>query len=487
MLQTGTKTQLEASPEPLLEPQGAPELDAAGFRTKVVERLRLLFEKRALLVKSFLGGLASGCLIAFLIPASYQASVQLMPPDNQTSSSLAMLAALTAKTGAGAGAVAGDLLGIKSSGALFVGILRSRTVGDRLAERFDLRKLYSLRLAEDARKKLADNTEVSEDRKSGILSITVTDREPRRAAAMAQAYVDELNQLVAQLSTSSAHRERIFLEERLRAVKLDLDEASRQFSEFASKNSAIDIKEQGRAMLQGAAAVEGELIASESELKGLEEIYTPNNVRVRAIRARITELRRQLDNLGGKSLLPAGPNADSASTSSQYPTLSKLPLLGVAYTDLYRRMQIQEAVYETLTQQYELAKVQEAKETPSVKVLDAASVPQKKSYPPRLLFTFLGGFLALGGALASVLLHSRWQGLEANDPGKQLALEVFHAVKAGIPWAHSNGASSKGAGSNGAGSNGAGSNGAGKRSGAGNTGAAETDFLQEGDLTDEGK
>lgn len=437
VLQTGAKTQLEAPPEPLLEPQSALEFEAGEFRARTIERLRMLFEKRGLLAKTFLGGLASGCLIAILIPASYQASVQLMPPDNQASSSLAMLAALAAKTGGGAGAVAGDLLGIKSSGALFVGILRSRTVGDRLAARFDLRRLYSTRLEEDARNKLADNTAVSEDRKSGILSITVTDRDPRRAAAMAQAYVDELNQLVAQLSTSSAHRERIFLEERLQAVKLDLDDASRQFSEFASKNSAIDIKEQGRAMLQGAAAVEGELIASESELKGLEEIYTANNVRVRAVRARIAELRRQLDNLGGRVMPSAGQSRDSA--SSQYPTLSKLPLLGVTYSDLYRRMQIQEAVYETLTQQFELAKVQEAKETPSVKVLDAASVPQKKSFPPRLLFTFLGGVLALGGAATSVLLHSRWQGLDANDPEKQLALEVLHSVNAHMPWAPPNG------------------------------------------------
>lgn len=439
MLQTGAKTQLETAPEPPLQLQAALEFDTGEFRARTVERLRLLFEKRALLAKSFLGGLASGCLVALLIPASYQASVQLMPPDNQTSSSLAMLAALTAKTGGGAGAVAGDLLGVKSSGALFVGILRSRTVADRLAARFELRKLYSLHLEEDARSKLADCTAVSEDRKSGILSITVTDRDPRRAAAMAQAYVDELNQLVAQLSTSSAHRERIFLEERLRAVKLDLDDASRQFSEFASKNGAIDIKEQGRAMLQGAAAVEGELIASESELKGLEEIYTANNVRVRAIRARIAELRRQLDHLGGNTMPPARQFPDSA--SSQYPTLSNLPLLGVTYSDLYRRMQIQEAVYETLTQQYELAKVQEAKETPSVKVLDAASVPQRKSFPPRLLLTVFGGVLAVGGAAASVLLHSRWQGLDANDPGKQLALEVFQSVNAHMPWATPNGSS----------------------------------------------
>ncbi len=442
MSQSGAKTQLESPPEPFLETPGAPELERTERRARVVEHARTLLQQRGFLAKAFLAGLAGGCLVAFLIPARYQASVQLMPPDNQTGSSLAMLAALTAKTGGGLGGVAGDLLGIKSSGALFAGILRSQSVRQRLAERFNLKRVYSLRLEEDVRNKLADNTAVSEDRKSGILTITVTDHNARRSAVVAEAYVDELNQLVAQLSTSSAHRERIFLEERLSAVKGDLDEASRQFSEFASKNSAIDIKEQGRAMLQGAAAVEGELIASESELKGLEEIYTANNVRVRAVRARIAELRRQLDHLGGKSEAPTGQTvngqaADSA--ASQYPTLSKLPLLGVTYADLYRRMQIQEAVYETLTQQYELAKVQEAKETPSVKVLDAASVPEKKSYPPRLLFTLLGGFAAFSVAAAGVFVRSRWEELDANDPGKQLAGEVLHSVNGYMPWATPNG------------------------------------------------
>jgi uncharacterized protein involved in exopolysaccharide biosynthesis len=403
----------------------------------VAGQLRLLLRKRGYLAKAFLAGLLSGGLVALLIPARYESQVQLMPPDNPTNSGLAMLASLTAKTGGGLGGVAGDLLGMKSSGALFVGILRSRTVEDRIAERFQLKKVYAIKLEEDVRGKLFENTTVSEDRKSGILTIAVTDHDPRRAAEMAQGYVDELNQLVAELSTSSAHRERVFLEGRLRAVKQDLDDASKQFSQFASKNNTIDIKEQGRAMLQGASTVEGELIASQSELKGLEEIYADNNVRVRSLRAKITELRRQLEKLGGQGAADTGQAGDSSGDA--YPSIRKLPLLGVTYADLYRRMQIEEAVYETLTQQYELAKVQEAKETPSVKVLDAASIPQKKSFPPRSLITLLGGFLVLGGAVAGVLARFRWEETDANDPGKLLAQEVLQTVNARMPWAPPNG------------------------------------------------
>ena len=435
--QTGTKTQLEISSERCAGEADAVDPGVKEFRARVAGQLRMLLLKRRYLAKAFLAGLLSGCLVAFLIPARYESLVQLMPPDNQTNSGLAMLASLTAKTGGGLGGVAGDLLGMKSSGALFVGILRSRTVEDRISERFQLKKVYAIKLEQDVRNRLAEDTSVSEDRKSGILTIVVTDRDPRRAAGIAQAYVDELNQLVAELSTSSAHRERVFLEGRLRGVKQELDEASKQFSQFASRNNTIDIKEQGRAMVQGASSVEGELIASESEMKGLEEIYSDNNVRVRSLRARIAELRRQLEKLGGKSAADSGQPAESS--RGEYPSISRLPLLGVTYADLYRRMQIEEAVYETLTQQYELAKVQEAKETPSVKVLDAASVPERKSFPPRTLIALLVAFLVSGAAVTSLVARSAWDQTDSNDPGKVFAQEVLQMVHARMPWAEPNG------------------------------------------------
>jgi uncharacterized protein involved in exopolysaccharide biosynthesis len=397
-----------------------------------------LWIKRRFLGKAVLAGLLVGCIVAFLIPSRFESTVQLMPPDNQSTSGLAMLAALTSRgggAGGGMGAVAGDLLGIKSSGALFVGVLSSMTVADRLSERFNLRKVYSIRLEEDVRKKLAKNSGITEDRKSGIISISVTDRDPKRAAAMAEAYVEELNVLVAQLSTSSAHRERVFLEDRLKEVKRDLDDASLKFSQFASKNTAIDIKEQGRAMVEAAALLQGQLIAAESELKGLEQIYMANNVRVRAVQARISELQAQLEKLGGKGI--EGQKSDSS--PPLYPSIRELPILGVTYADLYRRTKIQEVVYETLTQQYELAKVQEAKETPSVKVLDAARVPERKSFPPRTAITCLGGVAFLAVAITGLFLRTQWSDTDPRDPGKLLAQEVFQTVNGRMPWALSNG------------------------------------------------
>jgi len=397
----------------------------------------LLWSQRRFLGRATLAGLLVGTALAFLLPKKFESTTQLMPPDNQSTTGLALMAGLAAKTGSGMGVVAGDVLGIQSSGALFVGILRSRTVEDQLIDKFDLKKVYSVRLEQTARRKLAENTSIAEDRKSGIITITVTDGDPNRAAAMAQAYVSELDRLVAKLSTSSARREREFLEERLKAVQRDLEGAERDFSEFASKNSAIDIKEQGRAMVEAAATLEGQLIAAKSELEGLRRIYTDSNMRVRATQARVDELQHQLDRLGGK-----GESTSSASNSEGdplYPSIRKLPLLGVTFADLYRRTRVQEAVFEALTQQYELAKVQEVKETPSVKVLDDAHVPEWKSSPPRLLIMFLCTFVAYGVAVVFTLARTTWAEIDSADPVKVLATEVFQSVNASMPWAPPNG------------------------------------------------
>ncbi len=402
---------------------------ARETRQRFVERLRLFWDARRLLFGAFvLGGLGSLGL-ALLIPSRYEATTQLMPPDGQSSSGMAMLSALAGRAGSLGGA-AGDLLGVKNSGALFVGILESRTVQDRLVAQFDLRRIYHAGKMEDARASLTAHTRIAEDRKSGIIAVTVMDHDAALAAAMAQAYVDELDRLVEQVSTSSARRERIFLEERLLAVKHDLDSAAQKFSIFASKNTAIDIPAQSKAMVEAAATLEGQLIAAEAELHGLQAMYTEQNVRVRSLRARVTELRAQLGKMGGESGTSAAPSSET--DASLYPAIRQLPLLGVTYADLYRQTKIQETVYELLTQQYELAKVQEAKEVPSVKVLDAAVVPTKKSFPPRGLLTVAGATLAFLAMCAWILIRRAWQEIDPQDPGKQFATEIAGTLRADV-------------------------------------------------------
>jgi capsule polysaccharide export protein KpsE/RkpR len=397
----------------------------------------LFWEHRKFLIRAGAYALLASALTAFLIPARYESTARLMPPDNQAGSSLAMAAAAMSGAAGGLGGIASDFLGLKSTSDVFVGILSSRTVQDKLIQQFDLKRLYWDRRMEDARRDLASHTAISVDRKSQIITITVTDRSPQRAAAMTQAYVEELNRLVAELSTSSARRERIFLEGRLQTVSQDLEAAEKNFSQFASKNAAIDVKEQGKAMVEAAATLQGQLIAAESELQGLKQIYTDSNVRVRSVTARIDELKRQLDKLGGKG--ESMTEVSSQPGDSLYPSIRKLPLLGVTYADLYRNTKIQEAVLETLTKEYEMAKVEEAKEIPTVKVLDAANVPDKRSFPPRLLIMVVGTAFAIAMSAIWVLGRTAWNETDSKDPRKVLAVEVFTTVKARLSQFSRNG------------------------------------------------
>jgi len=392
-------------------------------RQERIARARILWENRRTLGWSLVWGFVVSLIVVLILPKGYEATAKLMPPETNSGGGAALMAALATRGAGMLGGLTGDLLGVKGNGAVFVEILESRTVADRLIDEFQLSREYRTTKIEYTRKELEKHTKISEDRKSGVITITVTSRKPGRAAAIAQAYVGELDRLVSQLSTSSARRERIFLEERLKTVKSDLDNAATQFSEFASKNTAIDIPAQGKAMVEAAAVLQGQLIAAEAEASGLEKIYTVNNVRVRALQARIGELREQLQKLGGSN-----SQVEVRNDNSLYPSIRKLPLLGVTYADLFRRTKIEEAVYELLTQQFELAKVQEAKEIPTVKVLDSAVAPTVKSSPHRVLLTLGGTVLALFGAVAWILLRKRWREIDPGDPGRLLAEEMATSV-----------------------------------------------------------
>jgi uncharacterized protein involved in exopolysaccharide biosynthesis len=401
-------------------------------RRRRIERVGQLWSRRKLLAKFAAWGAAASVLIAVLIPSKFTSTTRLMPPDSAQGQGLAMFAAAAGRLGGSLGSIGTELLGLKTSDDLFAGVLLSRTVQDDLIAKFDLRKVYGVKRWADARKELTGDTDIGIDRKSGILTIRVTDNDPKRACGMAQEYVAQLNNVVTQLNTSSAHRERIFLEERLSEVKQELESSEKEFSQFASKNGAIDIKEQGKAMVEAAALLEGQLIAARTEVQGLRQIFTDNNVRVRTMQARVNELELQIRKVGGT----ATPADNAASPENEaYPSIRKLPLLGVTYADLYRHTKVEEAVFETLTQQYELAKVQEAKEVPSVRVLDPADVPEKKIFPPRTLLVLTGTFLALVLGMMWIFISDRWRKIDPQDPGKLLVLEVVSSVKPQLTYA----------------------------------------------------
>src|SRR5579862_8694798 len=204
MIYTGGASPRRSVPElPQTEFPKSVEPNESMTGEKVLSYLRLMWANRRMLFRVSLYALLASAAIAFLIPKRYESTARLMPPDNQSSSGLMMAAAsMVGGSAGGIGGLASDFLGLKSSSDVFVGILGSRTVQDELIRRFDLQKHYGTKSMEDAERALGAHTGIAVERKSQIITITVTDHSPQRAAAMGQAYVEELNRLVSELSTS---------------------------------------------------------------------------------------------------------------------------------------------------------------------------------------------------------------------------------------------------------------------------------------------
>ncbi len=326
-------------------------------------------------------------------------------------------------------------LGAHSTTALFMDLLRSGTVGNHLIDRFNLQRVYHKRYRIDAAKRLARNTNITDDKKSGVITVEVRDTDPVRASDLAQAYLDELNKLVNATNTSSAHRERVFIENRLHSVERDLESAQLELSEFSSKNSTIDIKEQTRAMVDAGARVQGELLVAQSGLESLRQIYSNSNIRVRESEARIATLQRELENIAGTSNpLPSGTlgAARGDGKGELYPQLHQIPRLAVPYADLYRRVKVQETVFELLTQQYEMARLEEVKDVPVVSVIDAPGIAEKKSFPPRLLLTLLLTTLCVALTSFIILVHDHWTAIDAGDPAKALGIAIYSTLRSRI-------------------------------------------------------
>ena len=395
------------------------EEEGEALSLKIASFVRLCRARPRMFIGIFVAGILIALLYALIQPNVYTSTTTLMPPDNSSpySNIMSMLS-----SGGSAASFGSEALGLNTPGALFVSILGSRAVQDGLINRFDLIHYYEAKLPEDARKSLAANTSITEDRKSGIIAISVRAMDPVLASNLAQGYVLELNRVVTDDSTSSARRERVFLEGRLKDIKQNLDDSAKALSQFSSKSGTIDIPSQAKSMVEAGLKLQTELIDGRSELAALRQTFSENNARVRSVEARNAELQKQIDAMGGLSS-NSGSNADAS--KSGYPSAQELPALGVTYYDLDRRMKVDEALWEALTKQYEVAKVDEAKQIPTVRVLDVANVPQRKSAPVRWLIMVIGALFSLIAACVLVPVVTAWEEMDPQDEPKRLLGELL--------------------------------------------------------------
>jgi tyrosine-protein kinase Etk/Wzc len=384
----------------------------------LIDYLQPLIKYRRCIIWFWIVAVGLSVLISLILPKTYIATATIAPPSS--SGDVSTLQSGLGVSG-GMGNLAAMMLGVPTSADFYIDILHSRTVADALIDRFKLMEVYHQKYREDTLKVLDNRTEIKKT-KGDLITISVEDKDRKQAADIANAYVEELDKLARQLGTSSAGRMRVFLEKQIDETKRELRIAEDTLRNFQTEHKMVAVDEQTKAMVAGAAELEGQLIAAQTELGILRSFSTENNPRVKLVNAKIAELKKQLNLIEGTAALPqsgklkAIPKPTQPGTNNSfYIPLSQLPDLGLEFVRLYREVKIQETVFELLTQQYEVARVNEAKDTQTIQIVDTAKVPDKKDKPKRSLIVLITAVVAFGLAIFIAFIRDYFISMDAEN------------------------------------------------------------------------
>ncbi len=330
----------------------------------------------------------------FIMTKIYESRVTILAPKESGGGGAGLAAALAAS---GAGQVLGNILPPTGSNRdVFVAILKSRTMTQGLVERFSLKEYYKAKYTEDAIKGLQGATDIKVS-KEGAISVNVEDKDPKLAADIANAYVTNLDRLFAKLGTTDAGRQRAFIAERLDKTEKALRQGEEALRRFQENNKAIVMQEQAKGAIEEAGKLKGQIVVAEAQLEFMRSFSTENNPQVLAQKRQLEELKRQLAQMQygqGMELPPESPNPGQRRREFQVP-FTKVPEVGMELIRLMREVKVQETVFSLLTAQYEQAKISEARDTPSVQVLDRAVPAERKSKPSVRLNMAIAGALSL--------------------------------------------------------------------------------------------
>jgi len=306
-----------------------------------------------------------------------------------------------------------------------VGIARSRSVAAPVIEKFKLREVYDVPYAEDAYQVLNRRLDATFDSKETLLTLAVRDRDPQRAASLANALVEELERRSIELNLGSASQERAFLEKRLADVKQGLAAAEDALKKFQQEHRAFGLDEQAKAIIEALGRLQGELAGKEIELGVLRTFQTERNPQVQVLTAKIEEIRRQL------MALEKSPTGSRVAGGGMVTTV-EMPELAIRFGRLLRDYKVQEVLYELLAKQYELARVEEAKTTTRLQILDWAVPPERKSGPKRLFIMVLATSVSLFLTIVAIFACEAWRKATASEP--ELAERIRQELRRKRAW-----------------------------------------------------
>jgi tyrosine-protein kinase Etk/Wzc len=353
----------------------------ADSEVSLIDLLTVLLQHKRLIAITTLAIMAATAITVSVLPPSFKAEATILPPQQQQSS-LAALA--SGALGGLAGSSMASSLGLKNPADLYVGILGSRTIADDIIRQFHLQQVYEKKLLSETRKALSSHASFSSG-KDSLIKIAVEDRDPKRAADMANAYVDELYKQNSRLAITDAAQRRLFFEQQLAKEKDALADAEIALKNTQQSTGLLAPTGQAEVLIRSGAQLRAEIASRQVQLQAMQSYATDQNPQLQVLRREIEALQGQLGQLESKS--GSGSKFDFSA--------SKLPEASLAYIRKFRDMKYHETLYELLAKQYEAARIDEAKEAPMIQVVDRAVVPDKKSWPPRLLLVLAAAFVGL--------------------------------------------------------------------------------------------
>jgi tyrosine-protein kinase Etk/Wzc len=375
----------------------------------VIDMAIVLAKHKWLIVFTTVGATILAVIYALLQPNIYSANAKILPPQQNQSANAALLGQLGALTGGGGGANRG-------SNDLYVGMLMSRSIADNVLKRFDLQKIYNVSTPGRARSILAANTSVSAG-KDNMITIAVEDTDPKRAAELANAYIDELYKLNQSLAVTEASQRRLFFERQLAQARENLALAERSAKQALENGGLVQVEGQGRAMLEGAARLRGQITVKEVQLSVMRSFATNDNPEFLRTQKELEAMRHELAKLEGSG----GARNDSPRGRND---------AGIDSFRLLRNVKYYETIYDLLGKQYELARVDEAKDSSLIQVLDKAIEPETKSKPNRMLIVLLAAFAAFTAAVGLAFVREALNKVR----GEPIQTGRIHILKSYLRW-----------------------------------------------------
>jgi uncharacterized protein involved in exopolysaccharide biosynthesis len=364
----------------------------------LLDLLFVMAKRKRLIIGITLGSALLIAVISFLMPPVYLAETKILSPQVNTS----MNAQLLNQIGAASGLL-GVVPGVKSPNELYIGLLKSRPVLDHVIDRFDLMRLYDVKFREDARRSLLKNIKARNDLKSGIITIGIEDKDPKRSADMANALIEELRVMNKGLSVTEAAQRRLFFEEQLKEAKDSLSKAEDAMKGFQEKTGAVKIDAQADAIIGGISQLMAQIAAKDVQVRVMRTYSTPQNPDILRAEEELKGMRDQLSKLESKS----------EGTSVMVPT-GNMPSTGTQYVRLMRDLKFNETLYELLFGQFQAAKIDEARDAAVIQVIEKAVPPEKRSRPKRSLMVILATISGFFVSIALAFFMEYMEGVSGN-------------------------------------------------------------------------